>query len=70
MSQIHGVVDASGPRLLGDSPVRAERRPLELMVLELYRRHAVSPGRAHEICGIDKAAFRRRPVRSESHVAA
>jgi predicted HTH domain antitoxin len=59
MSEIRITVDDSVLCLLGDSPARAERRARELMVLELYRRHAVSAGRAAEILGLDELAFIR-----------
>jgi predicted HTH domain antitoxin len=57
MRELCITVDDSVLRLLGDSPAQIERRALELMVLELYRRHAVSAGRAAEILGLDKLAF-------------
>jgi predicted HTH domain antitoxin len=59
MAELRITVDDSVLRLLGDSPARAERRALELMVLELYRRHAVSAGRAAEILGLNELAFIR-----------
>jgi predicted HTH domain antitoxin len=59
MSEIRITVDDSVLRLLGDSPAGAERRALELMVLELYRRHTVSAGHAAEILGMDELAFIR-----------
>jgi hypothetical protein len=45
--------------LLGDSPEQVNRRALEIIVLQLYRRHDVSAGRAAEILGIEKWTFIR-----------
>jgi predicted HTH domain antitoxin len=45
--------------LLGDSPEQIEQNVLELIVLELYRRHDISAGRAAEILGRDKLEFIR-----------
>ena len=39
---------------------QVERAVLELVVLELYRRHTISAGRAAELLGIDEFAFIRR----------
>lgn len=45
--------------LLGDSPEEIERHALEMIVLGLYRRHAISAGRAAQIIGMEKYAFIR-----------
>lgn len=59
MSQIQINVDESVTELLGDSPEQIERTALEMIVLELYRRHEISVGRAAEILGLDLLAFIR-----------
>lgn len=38
---------------------QVERAVLELIVLELYRRHTISAGRAAKLLGIDEFAFIR-----------
>ncbi len=45
--------------LLGNTPEQISRRALEMIVLELYRRHDISAERAAEILGLDKWAFIR-----------
>jgi predicted HTH domain antitoxin len=45
--------------LLGDSPEEIERQALEMIVLELYRRHTLSAGRAATLLGKKKFAFIR-----------
>jgi predicted HTH domain antitoxin len=59
MSKITIEVDDTVLRILGDSPEQIERQALEMIALELYRRHAVSAGRAAEILGMDELAFIR-----------
>jgi predicted HTH domain antitoxin len=59
MSQIQINVDESISELLGDSPEEIERSALEIIVLDLYRRHAISVGRASEILGLDLLSFIR-----------
>lgn len=46
--------------LLAAPDQQIERAVLELIVLELYRRHAISAGRASELLGIDEFAFIRQ----------
>lgn len=45
--------------LLGDSPEQIERRALESIVLDLYRRRELSAGRAAEVLDLEKFAFIR-----------
>lgn len=45
--------------LLGDSPEQVNRRALEIIVLQLYRGHDISAGRAAEILDIEKWTFIR-----------
>jgi hypothetical protein len=45
--------------LLGDSPEEIERNVHETIVLELYRRHEVSAGRAAEMLNLDLPSFIR-----------
>jgi hypothetical protein len=45
--------------LLGSSPEQIERSALEMIVLELYRRHEISVGRAAALLGLDLLAFIR-----------
>lgn len=52
-------VDESVLPLLGDSPEEIERHVLEIIVLELYRRHTISVGRAAELLAMDKLDFIR-----------
>lgn len=59
MSQIQITVDESVSELLGDSPEQIERAALEIIVLDLYRRHVISAGRAAEILSLDEFAFIR-----------
>lgn len=59
MSQIQITVDESVMELLGDSPEQIERTALEIIVLDLYRRHVISAGRAAEILDLDEFAFIR-----------
>ena len=59
MSEIRLQVDENLLGLLGDSPEQIERHALEMIVLELYRRHTISAGRAAIILGMDKYAFIR-----------
>jgi predicted HTH domain antitoxin len=59
MSQIQITVDKSVTELLGDSPEQIERTALEIIVLDLYRRHVISAGRAAEILNVDLLNFIR-----------
>ncbi len=45
--------------LLGNSAEQINRRALEMIVLQLYRRHDISGGRAAELLKLDKWAFIR-----------
>jgi hypothetical protein len=45
--------------LLGNSPEQIERRALEMIVLELYRRHEISAGRGAALLGLELLAFIR-----------
>jgi len=57
MSQIQLTIDESVTELLGDSPEQIERTALEIIVLDLYRRHVISGGRAAEILNLDLLTF-------------
>ncbi len=46
--------------LLAAPDQQVERAVLELIVLELYRRHTISAGRAAELLGIEEFAFIRQ----------
>jgi predicted HTH domain antitoxin len=59
MSLIQLEVDESVTELLGDSPEQIERTALEIIVLDLYRRHVISGGRAAEILNLDLLTFIR-----------
>jgi predicted HTH domain antitoxin len=59
MSTIQITVDESITELLGDSPEQIERTALEIIVLDLYRRHVISGGRAAEILNLDLLTFIR-----------
>ena len=59
MSQTQITVDESVTELLGDSPEQIERTALEIIVLDLYRRHVISGGRAAEILNLDLLTFIR-----------
>jgi hypothetical protein len=59
MSKLCINVDQSLLDILGQSPEPIERQALELIVLELYRRHTISAGRAAIILGMDKLSFIR-----------
>lgn len=59
MSQIHLDVDEDVAGLLGDSPAAIERRILESIALDLYRRGDISSGRAAALLGLDRFAFVR-----------
>lgn len=59
MSQIQITVDDSISELLGGSPEEIERAALEIIVLDLYRRHVISVGRAAEILSLDLLSFIR-----------
>ena len=59
MSSIHLEVDEDFAELLGSSPEQIERTALEIIVLDLYRRHVISGGRAAEILNLDLLTFVR-----------
>lgn len=59
MSVIQLDIDESFADLLGDSPEQIKRSALESIVLDLYRRHVISGGRAAEILGLDLLSFIR-----------
>ena len=57
MSEIRIQTDEELLKLLGESTEQIERQALEMIVLELYRRHTVSAGRAAILLGMDKLSF-------------
>lgn len=57
MTELRIKVDEALLEILRGLPEPIERQALELMVLELYRRHTISAGRAAEILGKDKVSF-------------
>jgi len=59
MSQVPVMLDKDVMELLGDSPEQIERNVLEMVVLELYRRHQLSVGKAAALLGLDQLAFIR-----------
>ena len=59
MSQVPVMLDKDVMELLGDSPEQIERTALEMIVLELYRRHEISGGRAAELLDLDLLSFIR-----------
>ncbi len=59
MSTIQITLDETVSEHLGDSPEQIERAALEIIVLDLYRRHVISAGRAAEILHRDKWGFIR-----------
>jgi predicted HTH domain antitoxin len=59
MSAIQINLDESVAEFLGDSPEQIERNVLEIIVLELYRRHSISGGRAAELLNLDQLTFIR-----------
>lgn len=59
MSTIQISIDETVSEHLGDSPEQVERAALEIIVLDLYRRHVISAGRAAEILHRDKWEFIR-----------
>ena len=59
MPVIHLEVDEDGAELLGSSPEQIERTALEMIVLDLFRRHVISAGRAAEILKLDLLTFIR-----------
>jgi len=59
MSQVLVMLDKDVMELLGDSPEQIERNVLEMVVLELYRRHQLSVGKAAALLGLDQLAFIR-----------
>lgn len=59
MSQVQINIDAAVTELLGESPEEMDRRALEMIVLELYRRHDISSSRAAKLLDLDLLAFIR-----------
>lgn len=59
MNRVPINIDAGVAALLGDSQEDIERTVLEIIVLELYRRHVISAGWAAEKLGREKFAFIR-----------
>ena len=59
MSVIQLEVDEDFAELLGSSPEQIERSALEMIVLELYRRHEISVGRAAALLGLHQLSFIR-----------
>ncbi|MGH2615224.1 MAG: UPF0175 family protein [Thermomicrobiales bacterium] len=59
MSRIPVMLDEDVTDLLGDSLEKIERSALEMIVLELYRRHEISAGRAAELLHLDLLTFAR-----------
>jgi hypothetical protein len=59
MSRIPVLLDEDVTALLGDSPEEIERGALEMIVLELYRRHEISAGRAAELLHLELLTFAR-----------
>lgn len=59
MSEIRIEIDEDVLGLLGESTEQIERHALEMIVLELYRRHTLSAGRAAMLLGMDKLSFIR-----------
>jgi predicted HTH domain antitoxin len=59
MSQTQITIHDDVADLLGDTPEQIERHVYEVLVLDLYRRHVISAGRAAEILGMEKFAFIR-----------
>lgn len=59
MSEICVRFDDALLPLLGESPEEIERHALEMIVLELYRRGAISAGRAARHLGMEEMAFIR-----------
>jgi predicted HTH domain antitoxin len=59
MAEIRVRVDDELLPLLGGSPEEIERHALEMIVIELYRRHSISAGRAAEFLDIEELAFIR-----------
>ena len=59
MSTIRLELDEDLSKLFGDSPEEIERRALEMIVLQLYRRPKISVGRAAALLGLDQLSFIR-----------
>lgn len=59
MSEFRIAVDESMLGFMGDTPEEIARHALEMIVLELYRRHTISAGRASMFLEMDKLAFIR-----------
>jgi len=59
MSPVQINIDEGVSELLGNSPEQIERSALEIIVLDLYRRHQISVGRAAALLGLDQLSFIR-----------
>jgi predicted HTH domain antitoxin len=59
MSEIRIELDEDVLGLLGESTEHNERHALEIIVLELYRRHTLSAGRAAMLLRMGKLSFVR-----------
>jgi predicted HTH domain antitoxin len=59
MCEIRIEIDEDVLGLLGESTEQIERHALEMIVLELYRRHTISAERAAMLLGMDKLSFIR-----------
>jgi predicted HTH domain antitoxin len=59
MSTIQITVDESMGQLLGESTGQIERSAREIIVLDLFRCHVVSAGRAAEVLDLDLLSFIR-----------
>ncbi len=57
LSKIRIQTDEELLTLLGESAEQIERHALEMIVLENYRRHTVSAGRADVLLDFDKLSF-------------
>lgn len=57
MSQIQITLGDDVVDLVGGSLEQIERHVHEVLVLDLYRRHVISAGRAAEILGMEKLTF-------------
>jgi predicted HTH domain antitoxin len=59
MSQVQINIDEGVTELLGKSSEEIDRSALEMIVLELYRRHDISAGHAAELLDFDLLTFIR-----------
>jgi hypothetical protein len=57
MSRILITIHSEIAEFLGDSPEQIEPNVLEILVLDLYRRHRISGVRAAEFLAVDKLTF-------------